>query len=282
MRLSAKSLAILLPFLLVHAAAEPITFTPVNESTLHARLAAIERSNADRLAKLKQLFEEAGCGGEQLTEQPVKGSKLPNLICTLKGEGDDEVIVGAHFDQAGVAEGAVDNWSGASLLPSLFQSIKGQPRHLTYLFVGFTDEERGLVGSQSMVKQLGAQGLLHVKAMVNIDSIGTSPTKVWASRSDKALLNRLVSLAGAMKLEVSGMNVDGVGDTDSRYFAEKKVAVLDIHSITRETMKLLHSRQDVSRAVNFEDYRNTYQLMAGYLAYADSFLTPASQPPASR
>ena len=282
MRFPAKYLAPFLPFLLACAANQQVSFVPVNEAVLRLRLGAIERSNPDRFAKLKEMFEDSGCSGEQLTEKPVKGSKLPNLICALKGESEDVVIVAAHFDQVGVAEGAVDNWSGASILPSLFQSMNGQSRHLTYLFVGFTDEERGLVGSQSMVKQLGAEGLSHVKAMINIDSIGMTPTKVWVRRSDKNLLIRLQQLANSMKLELSGMNVDGVGESDSRYFADKKVPVLDIHSVTPETMRILHSSKDVPAAIDFANYRNTYQLIAGFLAYADTFLTQVGEPPVSR
>lgn len=274
----AKSLAFLLPFLLGCVSAEPATFVSVDDAVLQARLAAIEHSNADRFAKLKQMFEQSGCNGERLTVEPVKGAKLPNLICTLKGESDEVVLVTAHFDQVGVADGAVDNWSGASLLPSLYQSINGQMRHFTFRFVGFTDEERGMVGSQAMVKQLGREGLAHIRAMINIDSIGLTPTKVWAKRADKTLLDRVAVLASAMKLEISGMNVDGVGDTDSRYFAERKVPVLDFHSVTPATMKILHSSKDVIGAIVFEDYRNTYRLIAGFLAYSDSFLPGPAKP----
>ena len=34
---------------------------------------------------------------------------------------------------------------GASLLPSLFQALKDAPRKHTFTFVGFTNEEKGLL-----------------------------------------------------------------------------------------------------------------------------------------
>jgi len=50
-----------------------------------------------------------------LTEQTVKGSKLPNVICTLPGFGPARpILVGAHYDHISDGDGVVDNWSGAS------------------------------------------------------------------------------------------------------------------------------------------------------------------------
>ena len=53
-----------------------------------------------REATLKQMFAEAGCDDQHISEQPVKGSKLPNIICLLPGSSDKVIIVGAHFDRA--------------------------------------------------------------------------------------------------------------------------------------------------------------------------------------
>jgi hypothetical protein len=64
------------------------------------------------------VFAGAGCG--QVIEQPVKWSRQGNVVCTLPGKGEGTIVVGAHFDKSN-ALGVVDNWSGASLLPSLYQ-----------------------------------------------------------------------------------------------------------------------------------------------------------------
>ncbi len=97
---------------------------------------AVEDSNIKREQKLRQLFEEAGCLGDRLTEQAVKHVKAPNLICTLKGEMESQIIVGAHFDFVNAGRGVVDNWSGCSLLPSLFTNLRGAPRRHTFVLVG--------------------------------------------------------------------------------------------------------------------------------------------------
>ena len=80
--------------------------------------------------------------------------------------------MGAHYDRVSAGNGVVDNWSGASLLPSLYEAVKGQPREHTYIFIGFTDEEKGLVGSRFYVRQMMKQQVAATDAMVNMDTLG--------------------------------------------------------------------------------------------------------------
>ena len=58
------------------------------------------------------MFAEAGCDDQHLSEQPVKGSKLPNIVCLLPGSSDRMIIVGAHFDHVSDAV-AVAQQTGA-------------------------------------------------------------------------------------------------------------------------------------------------------------------------
>jgi putative aminopeptidase FrvX len=270
----AKPLLLSLAILAAPSFAQKISYEPVSADVLHARLAAVPRKNADRFAEMKKQFEDAGCKGAALTEQAVRDAKLPNLVCTLKGESDDKIIVGAHFDQSGGGEGAVSNWTGASLLPSLYQSIKGESRHLTFVFVGFTDQEKGLVGSKAMVKDMSKDDLSHIKAMINIDSIGMTPTKVFTNSADKTLLKELSSVAHSMTLELKSSNPPGGSQADSEPFASKKVPSLDVNSFAPENGKIMHSSGDILKAVVFQNYADTYKLMAAYLSYVDAMLAP--------
>ena len=69
----------------------------------------------------------------------------------MDGKLDSLIIVGGHFDLAESGRGVVDNWSGSSLLPSLYQSLKSVPRRHNFVFVGFTDEEKGMVGNLGVI-----------------------------------------------------------------------------------------------------------------------------------
>jgi hypothetical protein len=134
--------------------ADSIRYTPVSREVVEARLGKYAGNDQQREKTLKQMFADAGCNDQHLSEQPVKDSKQPNVICMLPGSSDRVIIVGAHFDHVSAGDGVVDNWSGASLLPSLYEAIKTEPRMHTYIFIGFTDEEKGEVGSRFYVRQM--------------------------------------------------------------------------------------------------------------------------------
>jgi putative aminopeptidase FrvX len=220
-----------------------------------------------------KLFTDAGCAATNLTEQPVPGRKQPNVICTLPGSTPERIVVGAHFDHVSAGDGIVDNWSGASLLPSLLQSLLASQHKHTFIFVGFTGEEEGLLGSAYYVQQLPKEQLLRIEAMINLDTLALGPTKVWVSQSDPRLVNALAELAHIMNLPIGGMNVDGFGESDEESFIRDKVCTVTIHSLTPETAHILHRPDDNPSAVRFNDYYDTFHLLAGYLAILDVQLT---------
>jgi hypothetical protein len=117
-----------------------ITFRLLTEQVIDTRLHEFDGSDFDRETRLRQFFAESGCSPEQVSEQPVKKKEPPNLICVLPGTSDEEIVVGAHFDHVKTGAGVVDNWSGASLLPSLLFSVRQEPRQHTYVFIAFMGE----------------------------------------------------------------------------------------------------------------------------------------------
>jgi hypothetical protein len=254
-----------------NAAADSFRYNPVSREVIETRLKKYEGNNQQREATLKQLFAEAGCDDQHLSEQPVRGSKLPNVVCLLPGNSDKVIIVGAHFDHVSEGDGVVDNWSGASLLPSLYQAVKIESRRHTYIFIGFTDEEKGEVGSHFYVQQMTKEQVSATDAMVNMDTLGLAPTEVWASHSDKQLTGALVYIAQQLNVPVSGANVDRIGSTDSVQFSERKIPSITIHSLTQETWnaRILHSSKDKLSAIHLDDYYQTYKLVAAYLAFLD-------------
>jgi peptidase M28-like protein len=269
---------LLLIILLSVSAAAQTQFRQLEQSVIEARIKDAVDSNDAREAEIMKLFEESGCTGDKLTEQTVKAKLPPNVICTLPGQTDQIIVVGAHTDKVSAGHGVVDNWSGASLLPSLYYSLDAQPRHFTYLFIGFTGEEKGMIGSDFYVHHLTPDQRAKIVAMVNMDTLGVGPSKVWASHSDKPLLTALAATAAALKLPISVSNVDRLGSTDSESFSEFKIPRTTIHSITRETWPILHSDKDKMSAVNLEDYYDSYRLIAAYLAYLDTYLSDPATP----
>ena len=111
-----------------------IRLRTVKAELIEQRLQGYRGDDSQREATLKHFFESAGCSGERLTEQPVKSLKQPNLICVLQGDTDAVILVGAHYDHVDRGDGVVDNWSGASLLPSLYEALNTGQRRYTLVF----------------------------------------------------------------------------------------------------------------------------------------------------
>jgi Zn-dependent M28 family amino/carboxypeptidase len=257
--------------------AQQISYHRLEQSVIEGRLHGFASKNLERRAKLHTLFEKAGCTGEALTEAEVKGSKSPNVVCRLAGASDSVIVVGAHYDKVEAGEGVVDNWSGAALLASLFESLENEPRRHTFVFIGFTDEEKGLVGSGQYVQRMTPEEVSKVRAMVNLDSLGLSSTKVWLSHADMGLATALNDVAHSMNLPLAAVNVEQVGSSDSESFAKRKIPSLTIHSVTQETYPILHSSRDTLAAVHMDDYYGTYRLVAAYLSYLDQKLAAGKE-----
>jgi len=255
----------------IGATSETVRYHPVAREVVEARLRNYTGNNQQREATLKQMFAEAGCDDQHVSEQPVKGSKLPNVICLLPGSSDKCIIVGAHFDRVSEGDGVVDNWSGASLLPSLYEAIKVAPRKHSYIFIGFTDEERGEVGSRFYAQQMTKERVAATEAMVNMDTLGLAPTEVWASHSDKRLTGALAYVAKQLNVSLTGMNVEQVGSTDAEQFSARNIPRITVHSLTQETWNahILHTAKDKLSAMRLDDYYQTYRLLAAYVAFLD-------------
>jgi putative aminopeptidase FrvX len=271
-----------LPLLaLVLVCASVATFAQNVAYRLHPQEQIMERlklaadKNEDRQATLKKLFAEEDCTGQRLSDQPVKHAKLGNVVCTLPGETDQVVLVTAHFDKVSHGMGVTDNWSGASLLPSLLYGLSGTPRKHTFVFIGFTDEEKGMVGSQFYASHLSNDQRAKIHAVINMDTLGLGPTEVWSSHADPDLVRDMVAVGVALHTNLIGMNVEQIGSTDSESFAKYKIPRLTIHSLTQQTLPILHTDKDQLSVIKPDDYYTTYKFIAVFLAYLDGKL-PAS------
>jgi Peptidase family M28 len=250
---------------------------------IEGHLKSFSTRNSEREALIRKWLGESGCADSNLTEQSLERRLPPNVICVLPGETQDVILVGAHTDHVDdFGDGVVDNWTGASLLPSLLYSLAAQPRHHTFVFVGFAAEEKGLVGSAYYAEHLTAEQRARIVAMVNMDSLGLGPTEVWASHADKTLLDLLATIAAATRLPAGTVNVDNVGSADSESFARYHVPRITLHSVTQETWGILHSPRDRLNVIKMKDYYDSYHLIAAYLAYLDDSLGKTAAPQASK
>lgn len=269
MRWKALICQVLILILCGASPAQRVQFTPAEKAAVLERMKTIPETNAGRAAKLKELFSEAGCNGNALVEQTVDGLDVPNVICRLGTENEDMVIVGAHYDRNSSAQRPLDNWSGAAILPALYQSLKSRKRSHSFVFVAFADSGAHPVGAEFYVNHLTRTRLDRAEAMVNVDALGLSPTKVWSAHSDKDLVHFLMVMVYALKLSASQIDMAAAGNTDSDPFAVHHIPQITIHSLTQQNVTTGATTQ--FRPYNYYD---TYRLLCGYLAYLDQTLKP--------
>ena len=114
-------------------------------------------------------------------------AQLPNLTAVMPGSdptlSKEYVVVGAHMDHLGMGErnsrsgpskvhpGADDNASGTAMVMELARQLKPLDTKRSILFVHFSGEEEGLLGSAHWL-QFPTVPLPSVKFMVNFDMVG--------------------------------------------------------------------------------------------------------------
>ena len=280
-RISSTAVVAVLLGVSLPAGAQTLRYSRVSREVVEARLARYAGDNEQRETTLKRVFSEAGCDDRHLSEQPVKHLRQPNVVCLLPGSSDKVIIVGAHFDRVSAGDGVVDNWSGASLLPSLYQSLKTEPRTHSYIFIGFAGEEGGEIGSRFYAQQMSKQEVAATDAMVNMDTLGLGPTRVWGSHSEKLLVGTLAYVAKQLNVPVSIVDVEQVGSSDSEQFAARKIPRITIHSLTQKAWeaRIIHTSKDRISAMQADDYYQTYGLLAAYLAFLDKIPNRSTMPP---
>ena len=122
---------------------------------------------------------------------PIAGH---NVVAYIDNKAENTVILGAHFDHLGYNEyggstyrgekdekpkihnGADDNASGTSALLVLAEALsKNEFKKNNYLFIAFTGEEEGLLGSNYFCKHPTID-LAKVTYMINMDMVGRLDT----------------------------------------------------------------------------------------------------------
>lgn len=128
------------------------------------------------IVKAQEYIADELCDvGIEVHYQRVPKLNCRNLIAWIPGTSKEYIVVGAHLDHVGVKQGRVingadDNASGSAALLGLAKRLAdAKPIH-TIVFVWFTGEERGLVGSRYYTEKPHS-GRLPV-FMLNMDMIG--------------------------------------------------------------------------------------------------------------
>ncbi|MEW4530256.1 M28 family peptidase [Maioricimonas sp. JC845] len=219
------------------------------KSSLGKSLAEIEAEideTGEPQSALLSGWKAEGQTSFELVRVPVR-----NVIGVLEGSGphaDETIVIGAHYDHVGlggegslapgvkeVHNGADDNASGTAALIELARRLgarkKPLPRRL--VFIAFTGEERGLLGSAHYVRE-PVFPLESTVAMFNMDMVGRLDgeklTVFGAGTSSKweELLDRLGESSGLELVR----KPEGFGPSDHSSFYAKEIPVIHLFTGT--------------------------------------------------
>ena len=203
-------------------------------------------------------------------------SEVKNVIAVLEGEGpyaDETIVVGAHYDHLGhggigslapgsteIHNGADDNASGTAGVVELARRLaeRKQPLARRVVFIAFTAEEIGLLGSEHYVNN-PLVPLEKTIAMVNFDMIGRlTDNKLTAFGTGTAtgFDAMLDTLAAKHGFELN-KNADGFGPSDQSSFYAQEVPVLHFFSGNHEDY---HRPSDDVDKINVEGMRRIVDL----------------------
>ncbi|MGB5417764.1 M28 family peptidase [Algibacter sp.] len=107
-----------------------------------------------------------------------------NVIGFIDNKAENTIVIGAHYDHLGygaegslfrgekaIHNGADDNASGVAVLLNLANKLNSENKGNNYLFIAFSGEEMGLLGSNYFVKN-ATIATEKMNYMINMDMVG--------------------------------------------------------------------------------------------------------------
>lgn len=204
--------------------------------------------------------------------------EVKNVVAVLPGEGphaEETIVIGAHYDHLGnggegslapgvreIHNGADDNGSGTAALLEVARRLAARPQKLPrrIVFIAFTGEERGLIGSARYVRD-PLVPLDKTIAMLNMDMVGRLDDDkliIYGTGTAELLeqtVDRLNEQYGFKITKQPG----GFGPSDQSSFYAKQIPVLHFFTGTHSDY---HRPSDDSEKINLAGMRRVAEMVA--------------------
>ena len=186
-----------------------------------------------------------------------------NVVAFLNNHSEHTVVIGAHYDHLGLGHdgnslyngpeeihnGADDNASGTAGVIELARLLKNSSsKNYNYLFIDFSGEELGLLGSNYWVKN-ATYDTSKINYMINMDMIGrydsTKGMEISGLGTSPANFKFIYSLSD-FKIKFSDK---GTGPTDHTSFYYAQIPVLNFFTGTHSDY---HKPSDDAEKINYE------------------------------
>jgi hypothetical protein len=245
----------------------------------------LEKGQAKSLVELQKQIDDTGePHAHALANVTVAGqvkilrkdTPVKNVVGVVPGKGDlakQYVVIGAHYDHLGrggpgslaprsheIHNGADDNASGTSAMMKIAEHYaRSGSNGRSLLFVAFTAEEEGLIGSQKFVERSPVP-VDHIAYMLNLDMVGRVRNEVLSvggTMTAPSFKDLLKKADDDSPLELKEFSKGGFGPSDHMTFAMKKVPVLFFWSGTHGDY---HRPTDDADKVNFDGIEQVVKL----------------------
>ncbi|HXG83132.1 MAG TPA: M28 family peptidase [Pyrinomonadaceae bacterium] len=223
----------------------------------------------ERLESVKKLFAQMGVKDVEITVEKYNKDKISNLIVRKKGKSDETIVVGAHYDKTDDGCGAIDNWTGVTIIAHLLKSLQKIETEKSYVFVAFDQEEKGLLGSDAMAKAIPKENRGQYCAMINFDSFGFAAPMTLQNASS----SKMVSVAKKLDQENNFKLIDAAiagADADSTSFKSRGIPAITFSGLDGNWQNYLHSRNDRIEKINMKSVYLGYRFGLMFIAKLDS------------
>jgi hypothetical protein len=234
----------------------------------HVAKDLLAKAQAKPLAELQKQIDDGGePHGEVLADVKVAGqvkilrkdTPVKNVVGVIPGKGElakEYVVVGAHYDHLGkggpgsltpnrkeIHNGADDNASGTTAMMKIAEHFarsgsadarsgsadaRAGSSSRSLMFVAFTAEEEGLIGSAKFVERSPVP-VDRIAYMINLDMVGrvrNESLSVGGTMTAPSFKEILKKADDDSPLDLKELSKGGIGPSDHMTFAKKKVPVL--------------------------------------------------------
>ncbi|OFY37443.1 MAG: hypothetical protein A2W91_14825 [Bacteroidetes bacterium GWF2_38_335] len=200
-----------------------------------------------------------------------KNYKTQNVYGYVKGEVDSFIVIGSHYDHLGrmgniFFPGANDNCSGVSMTLNLAKHFaqKENAPHYGIIFVFFTGEEVGLLGSDFFVNNAPVSHE-KMKLMINLDLVGTGDDGITivngsVFRKEFELFTSINKEKGYLK-EIKARGK--AANSDHYPFSEKGISSFFIY--TRGGVSEYHTVDDIAGTLPLTEYEDLFRLITDFI-----------------
>ncbi len=184
-----------------------------------------------------------------------------NVLGFIDNKAENTVVIGAHYDHLGygnegslyrgekaIHNGADDNASGVAVMLNLATKLKKENTNNNYLFMAFSGEEMGLLGSNYFVKNATVD-TKKINYMINMDMVGRlkdSTLAVYGTGTSPIWRQTISSLNDDFNLVEKE---SGVGPSDHTSFYLNDIPVLHFFTGQHEDY---HKPSDDQELLNYE------------------------------